>query len=71
MKYLVNLGLLYRDQENWQKAMELYNQVLTLARQIGNASVSVTALINLAAIYSDQRHFDEADSLVLIKLGFM
>ncbi len=30
MKYLVNLGLLYRDQEDWQKAMELYNQVLNI-----------------------------------------
>ncbi|MBR8841074.1 MAG: CHAT domain-containing protein [Stigonema ocellatum SAG 48.90 = DSM 106950] len=50
---LNNLGLVYSDLGQKQKALEYYNQALPLLRAVGYRSLEATTLNNLGLVYSD------------------
>ena len=49
---LNNLGAIYSDLGEKQKALEFYNQALPLKRAVGDKSGEANTLINLGAVYS-------------------
>ncbi|MEM6403200.1 MAG: tetratricopeptide repeat protein [Cyanobacteria bacterium P01_D01_bin.116] len=50
---LNNIGAVYSDLGEKQKALSYYNQALLLGRAVGDKSGEATTLVNIGAIYSD------------------
>jgi tetratricopeptide (TPR) repeat protein len=59
---LINLGNTYADLRQYEQAIDLYEQSLTIARELGNPSQVAKVLQKIGAVYQRQRSWDEADS---------
>ena len=57
-QYLNKLAFLYWDQENYDKALDYFNQSLTINVDIGNKNAIKTIYTNIGMIYSDKEEYE-------------
>jgi len=72
VSFLTNIGLVYTDQGKWEEALRVYQDALTLAKQLGHPQVQANALMNIGNVYKAQGKWEEAlgvyqDALALNK----
>ncbi|MFN6528196.1 tetratricopeptide repeat protein [Nostoc sp. ChiSLP03a] len=60
---LHNLGWIYDDLGEWDKAIALYNQSLEINERIGNVQTKAATLHQLAGIYANKGEVDQAIAL--------
>jgi CHAT domain-containing protein/lipopolysaccharide biosynthesis regulator YciM len=57
---LGSIGLVYKAQGNWEKAITYYQQSLKIAQTIGNESFQATSLANLGNVYRNMGNYATA-----------
>jgi tetratricopeptide (TPR) repeat protein len=57
---LMNLGLVYRHQGQWQDAINVYEQSLQIRRDLDDRHGIAETLVNLGNVYIDQGRWEEA-----------
>jgi len=57
---LIDLGNLYDDQGDHDRALKLYKEALQLEREIGNESLQAICLNNIGAAYSQKGQYEDA-----------
>src|SRR5262249_4390167 len=70
---LNNLGRLYHDAKQYEKAEDVYKKSLSLAEThfgIANAMLSVT-INNIGSLYNDARRYDDAEQQILRSLAML
>ena len=56
-----SLGVLYKRQGNYDKAVDAYNKLLEVSEEINNSYFRLAAYNNISQIYYDQGKFDKAE----------
>lgn len=59
-KTLGNIGWIYQNQNNPERAIEYYQQALAIAREISDSEIEVTALKHLARVYTILKEYSQA-----------
>ena len=57
---LNNIGLVYKNQGQYDQALSYYNQALVIIREIGDRVGEGTTLNNIGAVYQSQGQYDQA-----------
>lgn len=71
VKALVNLAGIYRDQGNFKKSLEMYNQCLYINRSLGDSSGVALTYINLALNYQKSRENKLAEKYFLLSVRLL
>jgi tetratricopeptide (TPR) repeat protein len=62
---MANMALIYeRNKRDYETALNLYNESLTISEQLGELSTKANTLTNMAIIYSEIRQYDTALNLL-------
>lgn len=61
---LINLGIIYRSQRRWEKAIEAYDQVVIISRSCDDKTNEARALANLGNVYCAQDQWQDAETVI-------
>jgi tetratricopeptide (TPR) repeat protein len=59
-----NLGLVYHDKGEWDKAIDYYQRSLAIDEKVGDEVGAAMTMRNMALLYEDMERYDEAVELL-------
>jgi tetratricopeptide (TPR) repeat protein len=60
VRALVNIGMVYKDQGNYPKALEHYFRGLKMSEELGDEHLQATTLSNIGIVYEEQGDYPKA-----------